>query len=306
MVDRESGLAAQLWRTQRVWSRAADRAKAEVAWYRLASLILVVLASGLGAAAPLVGGFDDLVGRVFGLTAGIALGLIPLVRLRLDVPVYEAWSRLRSISEALKVEVYMYLAEVQPYRGEGRERVLFDRSAELLGKGDDLAFRLRQRDGRPRPLPAVTDVASYLRLRVDQQIDGYYLRKGRQMARRARRVRWAQALLAVAAVSLGVFASAGYTEVAPWIGVIGTVSGAVIAHSAAARYTFLQLEYFRTAEQLNRILTQYRHTTAGPEVDDWLVTECERVISFQNEAWMAELVTTPNRGAVEATIPPPV
>ncbi len=306
MADPGTTLVRDLWISQRVWSRAADRAKAEVGRARVLSLLLVVLASGLGAAAPAVGGLNDPAGRIFGLVAGVSLGLIPLVRLRLDAPVYEAWSRLRSVSEALKVEVYMFLAQVDPYRDDNRVNTLLLRTHDVLQKGDDLAYRLRQGDGRARPLPAVTGVASYLDVRVSQQIGSYYLRKGRQMARRAALVRQVQTGLAGAAVVLGVFASIGDTGISPWIGVIGTISGAVIAHSAAARYTFLQLEYFRTAEQLNRIIHRYRHSLSpGPELDDWLVAECERVISFQNEAWMAELVTI-RRDDVEATIPPPV
>ena len=296
-----------VWIRQRAWSRAADRAKAEVGRYRVASLLLVVIASGLGAAAPIVGDFSDSAGRLCGLVAGISLGLIPLVRHRLDRPTYERWSRTRSISEALKAEVYTYLAGTGAYRGTEREQTLQTLTEEIAERADDLVPYLNRADGRARPTPAVTDVASYLTLRVESQIHGYYMRHGRRMANRARLVRRAQAGLAIAAVVLGVVASAGQTAVAPWIGVIGTVSGAVIAHSAAARYSFLELEYYRTAEQLTRLIKRYqRSVDPGPEMEDWFVSECERVISFQNEAWMAELVTTPRQTSSEVTIPPPV
>jgi hypothetical protein len=206
----------------------------------------------------------------------------------------------------------MFLAGVQPYRDDDKVLVLLMRTGDILAKGDDMVARLRPADFTERDLPGVHDVASYLELRVNQQINGYYLRQGRAMARRARRVRFAQTLLALAAVILGVLASAGQMSLSPWIGVIGTVSGAVIAHSAAARYGFLQLEYFRTAEQLKRITDRYHHSRSpSPELDDWLVSECEQVISFQNEAWMAELVVanrraTSRREDIEASIPPPV
>jgi hypothetical protein len=167
-----------LWSQQRAWSRAADRAKAEVGRYRIASLLLVVLASGLGTAAPVVSGLSDLAGRISGLAAGVALGLIPLVRNRLGVSMYEIWSRLRSMSEALKVEVYMYLSGVDPYRGEDRTTKLLVRSNEVLERGDDLVIRLRAADRKERPLPAVRDPASYLDLRVEPQISRYYLPAG--------------------------------------------------------------------------------------------------------------------------------
>jgi hypothetical protein len=306
MVFNSADMLQNLWSRQRAWSKAADRAKADVARHRLASLLLVVLAAGLGAAAPELGRVDDHAGRICGLVAGVSLGLIPLVRSRLDVSTYEAWSRLRSVSEALKVEIYTYLAGVDPYRDEDRGAKLMQRGTDVLRKGDDLLDRIRTSDQRERPLPAVTDVPTYIDQRVRRQARTYYEPQARQMGRRARRVRVAQTVLSLAAVGLGVLASTNDTGLAPWIGVIGTISGAVIAHSAAARYSFLQLEYQRTAAELDRILERYEHShPTGPVLDDWLVATCEAVISFQNEAWMAELVT-PRRDDSDASIPPPV
>ena len=89
-----------------------------------------------------------------------------------------------------------------------------------------------------------------------------------------------------------VFAALGATHVAPWIGVVGTVTGAVIAHSAAARYGFLEIEYARTADELRRIITRHSVEAASEENDDRLVRKCEHVISYQNEAWMTELIST--------------
>jgi hypothetical protein len=298
---------ARLWSEQRVWSRAADRAKAEVGRYRVLGLFLVVLASVLGTSATLVGGLSDPLGRGLAFIAGLSLGLIPLARRPLDVPTYERWSRMRSVSEALKTEIYTYLAGVAPYREADRTTRLLDRSTDVVRRGDDLLGWLRPSDRRPRELPPVTDVETYLAERVGRQVTEYYLPRGRGMAVRARNVRWIQAGLSVLAVTLGVVAAADTTAAAPWIGVIGTVSGAVIAHSAAGRYGFLQLEYFRTAAQLSRIVDRYRHASESrAAVDDWVVAECEQIISFQNEAWMIELVAPPRDDPVEATIPPPV
>jgi hypothetical protein len=300
-------LLARLWRDQRAWSRAADRAKAEVGRYRVFGLFLVVLASVLGTSATVVGGLNDRWGRAMAFIAGISLGLIPLARRPLDIETYERWSRLRSVSEALKTEIYTYLAGVTPYRDDDRTARLLERSTEVVQRGDDLLGWLHVADRRTRTLPPVTDVETYLAERVGRQITDYYLPRGRQMARRARNVRWIQTGLSVLAVMLGVVAAAQTTAAAPWIGVIGTVSGAVIAHSAAGRYGFLQLEYFRTAAQLGRIVDRYRHASgSGAAIDDWVVSECEEIISFQNEAWMIELVPPPREDSVEDRIPPPV
>jgi hypothetical protein len=304
MPDRE--LLEDVWRRQWAWSRAADRARAEVGRYRVASLSLVVVAAVLGAAAPIVAQVNDGAGRSCGLVAGIALGLIPLVRRRLGAPIYQTWSRLRSVSESLKTEVYTYLAGVAPYRDEDRVRVLRERTTDVLRRGDDLLPMLRDSDHRARAVPAVHDVATYVDVRVAAQIHGYYLPRSVTMARRARQVRTAQTLLAVAAVVIGVLASLGRTSLAPWVGVIGTVSGAVIAHSAAARFGFLQLEYRRAAERLSRLVIEYRLAAApGPARDDWLVAHCEGVIAYQVKDWMAEFVAT-TWDETDETIPPVV
>ena len=56
------------------------------------------------------------------------------------------------------------------------------------------------------------------------------------------------------------------------------------------------LREIRTAAQLQR-LRDRRHPVGEPEqvasADDTFVAECERVISAQNEAWMAKLTSDP-------------
>jgi hypothetical protein len=300
-------LVEELWRKQRAWSRAADRAKSEVERFRLLSLVLVVLAAALGTAAPVLAPIEPAAGRIAGVVAGVSLGLLPLVRRRLRLPTYERWSRLRSISEAIKAEIYRYLAGVRPYRGEDKVRVLFERTGRFLNESSsgDLVGLLRKSDEEVRPLPDIHDVPSYIEVRARRQIERYYEPKRQAMRRRARIVRAAQVVLGAISVALGLVAGLGATSLAPWIGVVGTVSGAVIAHSAAARYGFLELEYARTADELKRTITRYSIHEQDEESDDALVRRCERVISYQNEAWMAELIK--ERGDdPEIAIAPPI
>lgn len=299
-------LVEELWRKQRAWSRAAGRAKSEVERFRLLSLILVVLAAALGTAAPALTHIHPVAGRTAGVVAGVSLGLLPLVRRRLRLPTYEKWSRLRSISEAIKAEIYRYLAGVRPYRGDDRLRILFERTNRFLNESSsgDLVGQLRRSDEEVRPLPQIHDVPSYIQVRARRQIEQYYEPKRQSMHRRARIVRTAQFVLGGISVTLGLVAGLGATGLAPWIGVVGTVTGAVIAHSAAARYSFLELEYARTGDELRRTITSYTIDPCDEERDDWLVRRCERVISYQNEAWMAELIRERNEDPDIAIAPP--
>jgi len=190
--------------------------------------------------------------------------------------------------------VYTYLAGVSPYREPDRVDALDRRSARVLGTAEDLLPHVAGVEPAKRPVPAGRGVSGYLEQRIDPQIDGYYRRHAAGFARRLRRVKMVETVLAVAAVVLGVVAGVLETDLAPWIAVAGTVSGAVIAHAAAARYAYLNLEYLRTAQRLEQLRDRYRRTDAtGPDDEDRLVHDSERVISIQNEAWMAEIVTEP-------------
>jgi hypothetical protein len=106
---------------------------------------------------------------------------------------------------------------------------------------------------------------------------------------RAGRFRRIELVLAVAGVALGALA-AGLAEVGlgAWIAVVTTVSAAVAAHVGAARYEYQLIEYLRTADELSRLRREAAVTMSPTELDQ-LVVRCERMISIQNEDWMAKL-----------------
>jgi SMODS and SLOG-associating 2TM effector domain 1 len=87
-------------------------------------------------------------------------------------------------------------------------------------------------------------------------------------------------------------AFAAFAAVSPnvgaWAAVVTTAVGAATAYAATERYEFLWIEYSRTAAELRRLYS--RHTSAGGRrlTGLELVTECEQVISVQNQGWMAK------------------
>jgi hypothetical protein len=76
-------------------------------------------------------------------------------------------------------------------------------------------------------------------------------------------------------------------DIGAWAAVVTTGVAAVTAHVAAERYEFLWIEYSRTANELRRLLDRRTSADGLPLTGEDLVTECEHVISVQNEAWMA-------------------
>jgi conflict system pore-forming effector with SLATT domain len=96
-------------------------------------------------------------------------------------------------------------------------------------------------------------------------------------------------MLAVSGVVLGALAASfAPWGLSAWIAVVTTISGAVAAHVGAARYEYQLIEYLRTADELSRLRRDAAATTSSDELDE-LILQCERIISIQNEGWMAKL-----------------
>jgi hypothetical protein len=191
--------------------------------------------------------------------------------------------------------VYLYLARVGDYRSEDRGVRLVQATDRVCEQAGDL---LRYRAGvEPvhRDLPDVHDSQSYFTVRADSQADGYYRTKARQLQARLRQFRRLEVVLSVVAVFLGAlatrFSSWGF---GPWIAVVTTVTAAVAAHVGGARYEYQLIEYLRTADELDRLRRDASRATS-PAALDKLVVQCERVISIQNEGWMAKLSASPDK-----------
>jgi hypothetical protein len=282
----------EAWQHQRSWSRTANRLRSKILKYRFAALTLTVCGAALAAAATQLGTNDASVvhSRFAAAGAAFAVGLVPALRVAFDRKTVSDWTRMRSISETLKSEIFMYLAGVSPYRGPHRHAVLAQHVRKVLHDGEDLTSYLPAHLPAWTPLPEVSDVASYVRVRLVGQIDGYYRPRAREMNHRLNVTRNMQNGLAITGASLGVLALFPHIHSVAWIGVVTTAGTAVAAHAAESRYLYQFIEYSRTVQQLDSILDGYLEAT-GPRTadsDDDMVSQCERIISIQNEAWMVK------------------
>lgn len=123
--------------------------------------------------------------------AAVVLAAIGLLRARQNVEQVRQWTCARSVSEALKTEVFLFLTRSGPYEGPDAERRLEAEAQRLEHEAGDLQRYTEDMQARTRPLPAVRDVDSYLAVRVRQsQLDGYYQPKARLLLlrRRSRRI----------------------------------------------------------------------------------------------------------------------
>jgi len=271
-----------------VWSQTADKLKAGPARSQGLRLGLTVAAAALALAGSQLKAVSFPAAVALAATAAVALAAVGLLRARQNVEQVRRWTRARSVSEALKTEVFLFLTRSGAYDGRDAERRLEAEVQRLEREAGDLQRYTEGVQPRARPLPAVRDVDSYLTVRVRQsQLDGYYQPKARLVQQRLRALKAVEVALALLAAALAALAAVS-SDVAAWAAVVTTAAGAVAAYIATQRYEFLWVEYSRTASELRRLLD--RGTAAdgrvlsGPE----LVSECEQVISVQNQAWMAK------------------
>ena len=291
----EEGLVGELWKQQSVWSQTANRMKASIGRARSAALVLTVGGAVLATVATRLAATQATVSSALAIMAAVAVGLVPVLRRWCTGAVLRDWTRARSVSEALKSEIYLYLARAGDYRSQDRERRLRDRADRVQQQASDLLRYSVDIQPVPRALPEVHDYASYLRVRVEGQIDGYYRPRARQLQKRLSQFRGVELALAVTGVVLGALA-ASLTRwgLSAWIAVVTTISAAVAAHVGATRYEYQLIEYLRTADELSRLRRDATATTSPAELDQHVV-RCERIISIQNEGWMAKLSSTPDQ-----------
>ncbi|MEU6773751.1 DUF4231 domain-containing protein [Streptomyces sp. NPDC046759] len=285
--------ALEVWRAQSIWSQAADRHRRAIARARLVTLCAGVAAGVFGAASAQLMPVSSPAGRTFAFLALLAAGTTPLTALGAAPGRVRQWTRLRSVSEELKSQLYVYLAGVAQYRQPAhRDAELLDRTGAVFAEAADLEPQTHGIRPADRPLPPVTDPAGYAEQRLRRQLEEYYRPKAEEMAGRARLVeRCGQALAAVSVV-LGAVAGAYEAQAAAaWIPVVSTVSAAVVSYGASARYVSQQLEFSRTAGELDRLLRWWRQCDPATDANaDRLAERTEHVVSVQNEGWMAKWI----------------
>jgi hypothetical protein len=236
--------------------------------------------------------------RVLAAAAAVVLALVPVVGRPASPAAVRDWTRLRSVSETLKAEMYACLAGVAPYRGTDAAGTLLERTDRLARDASDLDPYVAGIEAKTRELPEVRDVDSYVAVRLRGQIDGYYRRRAgelRTLTRRLRGVEAALALLGAALSAAAAFAPAARLQA--WVGVAATIGTAVAAHAAAQRYEYQQIEFARTADRLEDLLARFGTRPRTAEAEDAFVADCERIISIQNEGWMAKLARADGDGS---------
>ncbi|MBC8733457.1 DUF4231 domain-containing protein [Paraburkholderia sp. UCT2] len=292
---------ANIWRRRIGWSRAADRLKARINYARNIALVLSVC-----------GATSETVAATFladvpsGRTALSALGAVFLaiatfVTARLlTVDAIRSWTRARSVSEALKAEIYSFRANAAPYACEDRLKILLDKTDAVQAAAQDLERYVANVEvGSASPPPTLTR-DEYISKRVEQQINGYYRKKAKLCAKRLDRLRAAEFVLGLAGTALSAVATGAsiqaststtfHSGISAWVAVCTTLGAAIAAHIAANRYDFLVVSYYGTARRLEDLVNRLCSARDRIDSESWtnFVRDCEAAISVENESWLAK------------------
>ncbi|WP_040776304.1 DUF4231 domain-containing protein [Nocardia pneumoniae] len=288
MADSRRTVAEWAWQRQSVWSKTADNLKSGPHRARQWRLVSTVLGAGLALSGSQLGPVDEAAAVTAAVAGAALMAAVGVLRGGSSVQAIRQWTRARSVSEAIKSEVFLFLTSAGVYVGEDRERRL---DAEVQRLEREVGDLRRYSDGvaaTVRPLPAVDDVDSYLRLRVrESQLERYYVPRAQLMRRRVRTFKAIEVTLALVAAALAAVAAVS-PNVGAWASVATTAAGTVAAHAAAERYETLWIEYSRTAAELRRLADQRTAADGRPLSPAELIVACENVISVQNQAWMAK------------------
>lgn len=286
-ADASSSTVEEVWANHLRYGRIADRSRARLETARRANLVLLGLGALLGAVAA-QSGVPDVGQAVAGGLATIALVLAGVVqRQALSGDLARRWTTARSASEAVKAEVHRYLAGVAPYDGEDRDQHLAAEVDAIAERARTLDSDLVGLDGGGRPLPAVTDLASYTAVRAVEQAD-WHEHKIAWHQRRARNLRLIEltaTLVAAAITAAGTITGAGGLGL--WVGVATTVGAAVTAHIDATRHDQIAGLYATTVRRLRSEIS--RHQRADETDAAHFVDAVERVLARQNESWVGLL-----------------
>jgi hypothetical protein len=280
-----SEVLEQAWTRQRIWSLTANRLRRRIDSARRAALGLAIATAVLAVAAGQIQPSLPHGARALSFLAAVTAGWSGLIARRTELDRVEIWTQARSASEAIKSQVYQWLAGASTDAGEDGDAELASRIERIEAEVSAVEQETLGMASDGKPLPDVHDVESYITERVSQQIEGYYLPRAALYQQRVRRLTRASGALAALAVLLSALGSAfGWAGAAAWVPVVTTITTALAAHITGSRYEEQIVDYLSTARKLESLRLARRR---GGQSDAAFVEACESLMASENKAWQA-------------------
>jgi hypothetical protein len=199
------------------------------------------------------------------------------------------WIRVRATAEAIKSECFRFAAQLGDY-AEATAKSMFVARRDTLAAPAERAGLTpladpvpKEGDARCPPLPLTAPW--YIKYRLDEQMR-YYAKGQVENEEAAARLRTISFSSAVIAAILGVAGSTfGQEWCAPWIGVMTTITVAVMAYGLLDRRQYLAATYGAMATRLSRIKEMFSDTVDLAS----LVTTTEDLLQSEHAAWSEQM-----------------
>ncbi len=299
LSDQESWNSAlkYIWGQFRTWDLTSLALKNKISRWREIVLGLSIGGAILGTLSQQIGswkiaGIPTWLAATLGVLGGAALGAASyLTKEVLSTGPETNAVRTRAAAEAFKREAYLLATGAPPYATATSADELLEKSKQIRSGVNSIPplalTNAQEQEGMPAAGMSVDD---YVKQRVVQQIDEYYLAQVRTSTQKLALGRKVSLVLGAIAIVLG-FWSAKSASVAGWVAVIGTITAAIAAYQYAGRYQFLIVSYQATADRLNWLKTKWE-IDGKRQLDDApkhaFIIACEDAIATENTAWMAE------------------
>ena len=181
---------ADIWRRRTAWAATSREFQEGTKRARQAQLILIIAGSVFATAAatdlfwlsPPAAGTGSLAQQLIAGLGAVSLASVGIVqRYFLSLERSERWPRCRSVAESLKSEVFKFRAQAKPYDtppvagADPALQLLIEAVAEHEGKAADLLVHVHPESTSAKAAPVALDSDRYIKERLDDQIDKYYL-----------------------------------------------------------------------------------------------------------------------------------
>ncbi len=298
--DRSRSALPHVWGKYREFALTSRKRKGELTSWRYRVLLFGIIGAVLGTLCQesIRAGFNNIdnlswVPSALGWSSAIAIGLATYFGKEIVNPYQEqSWIRSRSMAEALKTEIYLFISNTTPYDTDNKPEILIKKAEELLKQVEDLQTESISEEQKRKDMPTEDlTVDGYIEKRVDDQIHDFYIIRSDKLKQKMKRNKNIGLSLGVFAIVLGGLGATGWT--AGWVAVISTITASIAAYAYAGRYQYLIISYQATADKLERLCTAWKvmgKTDADKEERNKFILGCEEVISIENSAWMAEMI----------------
>jgi hypothetical protein len=278
------------------WSATSKNLKDELSRARLTAFALTIVGASAATVAGQIAAEHSTLRNSFAAAGAVALAVVSLITGRfLAADRVGSWVKVRAAVEALKREAFRYAAEVKPYDDPATAAGILDEARRRIDADLDAIVPSDAKGPGSAPRKLLTP-EEYRVQRVQGQI-GWFKTESVQAVRKAKKLRWAEFLLALAATVITALSTITGKQI-PLVGInfdiaaltalFTTLGGAILAHIEASRFDYLATSYAATGRRLEDLDVGFNKARAKPDTWSDFVNHAEDILATENQSWIAK------------------